>query len=123
VLSVDNLLAAITHVLHHAASSGETYVVADPQPVSPADIVRALRAGLGKTPGLLAVPPGLVRLGLAVIGRSHTWDQLEGALVVNPEKLIAAGWRPDLDTAAGLAVMARESREAAPRDKAKLSSA
>ena len=123
VLSVDNLIAAITHVLHHAASSGETYVVADPQPMSLAGIVSALQAGRGKTPSLLAVPPGLVRLGLAVIGRSRTWDQLEGSLVVNPEKLIAAGWRPDLDTPAGLAVMARQSREVAPRHKAKLSSA
>jgi hypothetical protein len=28
-------------------------------------------------------------------------------LVVDPAKLIAAGWRPDLDTAAGLAAMVR----------------
>jgi UDP-glucose 4-epimerase len=108
VLSVDNLIAAIAHVLRHAASSGETYVVADPQPMSLADIAKALRAGLGNTPGLFAMPPGLIRLGLAVIGRSRTWDQLEGPLVVNPKKLIAAGWRPDPDTPAGLAAMARE---------------
>ena len=68
----------------------------------------ALRAGLGKAPRLLAVPPGLIRLGLTVLGRSRTWDQLEGQLVVDPDKLIAAGWRPDLDTTAGLAAMARE---------------
>jgi nucleoside-diphosphate-sugar epimerase len=108
VLSVYNLVAAITHVLRHAASSGETYVVADLQPVSLADIVTALRAGLGKAPRLLAVPPGLIRLGLTVLGRSRTWDQLDGQLVVDPDKLIAAGWRPDLDTTAGLAAMARE---------------
>jgi nucleoside-diphosphate-sugar epimerase len=108
VLSVYNLVAAIAHVLRHAASGGETYVVADLQPVSLADIVTALRAGLGKAPRLLAVPPGLIRLGLTVLGRSRTWDQLEGQLVVDPDKLIATGWRPDLDTTAGLAAMARE---------------
>ena len=106
VLSVHNLVAAIAHVLRHAGSSGETYVVADLQPVSLADIVTALRAGLGKAPRLLAVPPGLIRLGLTVLGRSRTWDQLDGQLVVDPDKLIAAGWRPDLDTTAGLAAMA-----------------
>ena len=108
LLSVHNLAAAIAHVLQHAASSGATYVVADPQPVSLADIVTALRAGLGKAPRLLAVPPGLIGLSLAMLGRSRNWDQLNGQLVVNPNKLLAAGWRPDPDTTGGLAAMARE---------------
>ena len=107
VLGVHNLAAAIAHVLRHPASGGEAYVVADLQPVSLADIAKALRAGLGRAPLLLNVPPGLVRLGLAMLGRSRTWDQLDGQLIVDPGKLIAAGWRPDLDTAAGLAAMMR----------------
>ncbi|HSV21909.1 MAG TPA: NAD-dependent epimerase/dehydratase family protein [Xanthobacteraceae bacterium] len=106
VVSVNNLVAAIAHVLHHAASGGETYVVADPQPVSLADMVTALRAGLGKAPRLFTVPTGLIRLGLAILGRSHNWDQLDGQLVVDPNKLIATGWRPNLDTTAALAAMA-----------------
>ena len=108
VLSVCNLVAAITHVLRHAASGGQTYVVADLHPVSLADIVTALRAGLGKAPRLLATPPELIRIGLTMLGRSRSWDQLSGQLVVDPDKLIATGWRPDLDTTAGLAAMARE---------------
>jgi len=107
VLSVHNLVAAIAHVLRHPASGGETYVVADPQPVSLPDIVTALRAGLGRAPLLLKAPPGLVRVGLAMLGRSRSWDQLDGQLVVDPAKLIATGWRPDPDTAAGLAAMVR----------------
>ena len=106
VLSISNLVAAIAHVLHHAPSNRETYVVADPKPVSLADIVAALHAGQGKKPRLFAVPKALVRLGLAALGRRHNWDQLDGQLVVDPNKLIAAGWRPDPDTAAGLAAMA-----------------
>jgi UDP-glucose 4-epimerase len=113
VLSIYNLISAIAHVLRHAASGGETYVVADLQPVSLPDIVTALRVGLGKAPRLLAVPPRLIRFGLAIFGRSRTWDQLEGRLVVNPNKLIGAGWRPDPDTTAGLAAMMRESHEPA----------
>jgi UDP-glucose 4-epimerase len=108
LVSVQNLVAAIAHILRHAASGGETYVVADPHPVSLADIVTALRAGLGTAPRLLPVPPGLMRLGLAMLGRSRNWDQLNGQLVVDPNKLIAAGWPPDPDTTGGLAAMARE---------------
>jgi len=108
VLSVHNLVAAIAHVLSHPASGGETYVVADLHPVSLADMVMALRAGLGMSPRLLNAPPELVRLGLAMLGRSRNWDQIDGQLVVDPSKLIAAGWRPDLDTAVGLGTMARQ---------------
>jgi nucleoside-diphosphate-sugar epimerase len=107
LLSIDNLAAAITHVLSHPGSGGETYVVADLQPVSLAQIVTALRAGLGRPPGLVSVPPGLFRLGLTMLGRGRQWDQLGGQLIVNPGKLVAAGWRPGTDTAAGLAAMAR----------------
>jgi UDP-glucose 4-epimerase len=108
VVNVQNLAAGIAHVLRHEASRGETYVVADPQPVSLAEIVAALRAGWGKAPRLVAVSPALIRLGLALIGRSRNWDQLYGPLVVDPKKLIATGWRPDADTRGALAAMARE---------------
>jgi nucleoside-diphosphate-sugar epimerase len=107
LLSIGNLAAAITHVLQHPESGGETYVVADLQPVSPAQIVKALRAGLGRPPGLVNAPPGLIRLGLTMLGRGRQWDQLGGQLVVNPAKLVIAGWRPETDTAAGLAAMAK----------------
>jgi UDP-glucose 4-epimerase len=107
LLSIGNLAAAITHVLHHPESSGETYVVADLQPVSLAQIVKALRAGLGRPPGLVNVPPGLIRLGLTMLGRSRQWEQLGGQLVVNPGKLVVAGWRPETDTVGGLAAMAQ----------------
>jgi UDP-glucose 4-epimerase len=108
LLSVDNLVAAIVFVLGHSKESvGETYLVADLQPVSLAQIVKALRAGMGRPPGLLDVPPALIRLGLAVLGRSRHWDQLGGRLVVNPGKLAIAGWRPETETATGLAAMMR----------------
>jgi nucleoside-diphosphate-sugar epimerase len=105
LVSVENLVAAIAHTLRNDTSRGETYVVADPQPVSLADMVAALRDGLGKAPGLIAVPPGLVRFGLTAIGRGHNWDQLNGPLIVDPAKLIAAGWRPNPDTKGALAAM------------------
>jgi nucleoside-diphosphate-sugar epimerase len=108
--SAQNLVGAIAHVLRQEASSGATYVVADPEPLSLADIVVALRAGLGRTPGLIAVPPELVRLGLALLGRSRNWEQINGQLVVNSAKLMASGWRPDPDTKRSLAAMARGIR-------------
>jgi UDP-glucose 4-epimerase len=112
LVGIDNLVAAIIHVLGHAASRGETYVVADPRPVSVAEIVTALRNGAGRRPWLVAVPPGVMRLGLAMGGRDRDFAQIGGALVVDPRKLIASGWHPDADTLAGLAAMARAAMEA-----------
>jgi nucleoside-diphosphate-sugar epimerase len=107
LLGLGNLVSAITFALGHPDSSGETYVVADLQPVSPAEIIKALRAGLGRSPGLVTMPPGIIRFGLAMLGRRGSWDQLGGQLVVFPGKLLAAGWRPEADTIAGLTAMAR----------------
>lgn len=107
LLSVSNLVDAIAFVLRHAESSGETYVVADQHPVSLAQMVEALRAGMGRPPGLVKAQPALIRLGLTILGRSRYWDQLGGQLVVNPRKLVSAGWRPETDTVAGLTAMAR----------------
>jgi nucleoside-diphosphate-sugar epimerase len=109
LLSRRNLVAAIAHVLAHPASRGETYLVADPQPLSLRDIVTALRLGIDRPPGLVAVPPALIRLGLTALGLSHNWDQLNGSLVIDPAKLIATGWRPHSDTATALAAMMRAS--------------
>jgi nucleoside-diphosphate-sugar epimerase len=105
LLGVDNLVAAIIFVLRHQQSSGETYVVADLKPVPLAQIVNALRAGMGRPPGLLRVPPAVIRLVLAMLGCSRYWDQLGGQLVVDPGKLVSAGWRPETDTASGLAAV------------------
>jgi UDP-glucose 4-epimerase len=112
LVGIDNLVGAIIHVLGHAVSRGETYVVADPRPVSVAEIVAALRAGMGRRPWLVAVPPGVIRIGLAMGGRGLDFAQIGGALVANPRKLIASGWHPDADTLAGLAAMARAAVEA-----------
>jgi UDP-glucose 4-epimerase len=92
-------------VLRHNACAGETYVVADPTPVTIAEIVASLRHGMGRKPGLVAVPPALLRLVLAALGRDGSWEQINGALVVEPRRLLAAGWRPERDTRGALAAM------------------
>jgi hypothetical protein len=53
------------------------------------------------------MPPALLRLGLAALGRGANWEQINGALVAEPKKLLAAGWRADEDTAGALTGMMR----------------
>jgi nucleoside-diphosphate-sugar epimerase len=107
LLSLDNLAGAIAFVLRHEGCAGETYVVADPAPVTIAEIVAALRHGMSKKPGLIAVPPALLRLALTALGRGANWEQINGALVADARKLVAAGWQPEADTKGALAEMIR----------------
>jgi nucleoside-diphosphate-sugar epimerase len=113
LVSLDNLIAAILHVLEAESAAGETYLVADPGPVTLAEILTALRRGAGRSPNLFPVPPALFETALKLAGRADVWERLGGALIVDASKLIAAGWRPDPDTKAGLARMVEASLRAA----------
>jgi UDP-glucose 4-epimerase len=105
LLARENLVGAIHLVLGKHGAAGETYVVADPAPLTMAEIVGALRMGQSRRPGLIPVPAALIAGPLKATGRSHLWERLGCDLVVDPGKLLAAGWRPTIDTRAGLAVM------------------
>jgi UDP-glucose 4-epimerase len=107
LLARSNLVAAIHLALVAPAMLNETYVVADPEPLTMAGIVAALRQGLGRGPRLIPVPPSLLVLALKATGRAHLWDRIGGNCVVEPAKLLAAGWRPITDTRAGLAATAQ----------------
>jgi UDP-glucose 4-epimerase len=109
VLARQNLIEAIHFVLQTQAAKDQTYIVADPVPLSLAEIVAALRSGLGRGPGLLPVPPALIGLVAKTLGRDEEWQRLGGGLIADPSKLVAAGWTPSVETKAGLAAMAHVS--------------
>src|SRR5206468_12977328 len=60
LLARSNLVAAIRLALMAPAMLNETYVVADPEPLTIAQIVTALRSGLDRGPRLIPVPPALL---------------------------------------------------------------
>jgi nucleoside-diphosphate-sugar epimerase len=112
VLARQNLVGAIHFALESPATAGETYLVADPEPVTLAEIVTAMRAGLGRRPGLVSIPISPLAMALKAAGRAETWERLGGDLRADPGKLLQAGWRPSVETHEGLAAMAREWRAA-----------
>ena len=85
----------------------ETYIAADPAPLTLPEIVTALRLGEGRRPALVPVPAALLAAAFRATQRTDEWERLAGNLVVDPGKLIAAGWRPEIDTRGGLAAMAQ----------------
>jgi UDP-glucose 4-epimerase len=110
LLAVDNLTSAIQFAIKSSTTRNETYIAADLDAFSLAEIIAMLRAAIGRSPGLLPLPQRWLANVLRMIGQDDAWQRLGGSLVASPTKLIAAGWRPELDTRAGLAAMMR-SRE------------
>lgn len=107
LLAVENLCGAVAFALTEACPPRRSYIVADPEPLSVAGMLAAMRAGLGRAPGLIAVPPALLKVAARLVGRPAAYDRLAGGLVASPEALLSAGWRPQVETRAALARLAR----------------
>jgi UDP-glucose 4-epimerase len=107
LLARENLIGAIEFVLGHEASAQSTYIVADPKPVTVGEIVRALRTAAGRPARLIPVPAALMGMAARAAGRAELWDRVGGSLVVDPSRLLAAGWRPAVETQAGLEALGR----------------
>lgn len=110
LLAVENLADAILFALTPACPAGRAYTVSDPEPISVAGMLTAMRAGLGRAPGLLPVPERVLRALARLAGREETFLKLAGSLVARPERLLSAGWRPPAETKAALARLAGSAR-------------
>lgn len=98
LLALDNLIAAVRFALEDARAVNQTFLVADPAAISVAELVAMLRAASGRAPWLVPVPRALLKTALGLIGRRAAFDRLAGTLVVDPSKLLAAGWQPVIDS-------------------------
>jgi UDP-glucose 4-epimerase len=111
ILGLDNLVAAIEFALREDRALGRTFVVADPEPVTIASLVSMIRAAMGRSAALFPFPAAFFKLALQATGRRDLWDRIGGAQVVNPARLLAAGWRPVKDTREGLLEMVRSTSQ------------
>lgn len=114
LLSLDNLTAAMDMVLKAQGPLKRPFIVADPEPVTVPEIVTALRAGLGRGPGLIPVPAFALKGAALLAGKAEAYERLAGSLVASPAALKALGWQPVSSTPDGLARLAREAPASAP---------
>ncbi|KUL95067.1 NAD-dependent dehydratase [Bosea sp. WAO] len=103
LLAVENLCGAVIFALSEACPARRSYIVSDPGALGVAEMLAAMRAGLGRRPGLIAVPPALLRLAARLLGRPGVYERLTGGLVASPDALLSAGWQPRIATKAALA--------------------
>lgn len=106
LLSIQGLCRAVEAVLRAwqtGNAPGGAYMLADARPVSTGDMIAAIRAGMGRKPGLLPVPPRLLRLGLGLAGQGAQSGQLLGDLTVDSSAFQRdTGWLPEADSLSAL---------------------
>lgn len=105
LLALDNLIAAVRFALEDTRAENETFLVADPNAISVRELVSLLRVAAGRKPWLVPVPPGLLKTALSLTGKRDMFERIAGTLVAEPEKLLAAGWQPVIDTETAIARM------------------
>jgi UDP-glucose 4-epimerase len=107
LLALDNLVAAVSHVLGAEEAENQAFLVADAEPISVSDLVAAMRQGLGRPPHLVKVPLGAVRRLMKSFGKEAEWERISGSFVIDASKLMGIGWRPVIATRDGLRRMMR----------------
>jgi nucleoside-diphosphate-sugar epimerase len=107
LLALENFVSAISLVLVSEQAANETFLVADAEPISVADLVVAMREGLGRPPHLVKVPLGAVKRLMKSFGREAEWERISGDFVIDASKLMEIGWRPAVATRDGIARMMR----------------
>jgi nucleoside-diphosphate-sugar epimerase len=107
LVSIDNLAQAVVFCVDNPATENQTFIVADREPITFAEMLSALRQAQDRSPGLVPVPPSVVRALIMVAGYPSLWDRIGRELVASSAKLQSMGWSPRVDTRAGLGTMVR----------------
>jgi UDP-glucose 4-epimerase len=107
LLALENLASAIELVLTVPRAEGKTYLVADTEPISVAELVSAMREGLGRAPHLLRVPAGAVKRLMKTFGKEADFERISGNFVIDAAKLRELGWTPSVKTRDGILAMMR----------------
>jgi nucleoside-diphosphate-sugar epimerase len=113
LLAVENLASAVSLALEAEAARNEIFLVADKTPISIAELVAAMREGLGRSPHLVKMPLGGVKRLLKTVGREADWERIAGDFVIDASKLMGIGWSPVLETREGIVRMMRAETGAA----------
>ena len=108
LLAVENMCQAVRFALETEAAVGQTFLLADPEPISVAEMVRLLREGAGMRGGGLRVPPAVLSALLRLFGRGDLWEKIASDLVVSVEKLRKFGFQWKVKRAKDCAPSARD---------------
>lgn len=109
LVALDNLVDLIITCVDHPAAAGQTFLVSDGQDLSTPELVRKIAGAMGKKPGLLPVPPYLLRMAGGILGKKAEVERLMGSLQVDISHTCETlGWKPVVTVDEQLARMFRD---------------
>jgi nucleoside-diphosphate-sugar epimerase len=108
LLSLDNLVEAVSKVLATDRELKRPFIVADPEPLTVGEMVTAMRRGLGRRPALFPVPGPILKAGLRAMGQAEAYRLFASPLVADSSALASVDWSPVTTSEAGLAALMRD---------------
>ena len=110
LLSIDNLVQAVTFCLGNPDTINRTFIVCDPEPITLAEMIGTLREASGRPRNLVPIPPAAVRALVFAAGRRGLWDRIGRDLVASSADLQSVGWCPRVQTKDGLRAMVQVAK-------------
>jgi len=103
LIGIDNLVDLITLTLEHPAASGQVLLASDDEDISTTALMQRLGLKLQRPARLLPVPPALLRLGAALVGKSAAISRLCESLQLDVSATRSAlAWSPPVSLDEGL---------------------
>lgn len=103
LVAVDNLTDLLLTCAEHPRAANETFLVSDGRDLSTPELVIALARAMGRTPRLVAVPPGMLRFAAVATGKGDLARRLLDSLQVDITKAVRLlDWKPPISVEDGL---------------------
>lgn len=103
LLCLDNLVDFLLQCIKQPAAANETFLVADDEVLSTPELIRSIALCMKKSPRLIAVPVGLMKIGGSLLGKSSEIDKLCGSLQLDARKAkMLLHWQPPRSVKQGL---------------------
>jgi UDP-glucose 4-epimerase len=109
LLALENLAAAIETVLKAPGTLRRPFLAADAEALTVAEMIAAMRDGLGRRRKVFPMSPALLEFLFRSIGQAQSYRRMSGSLVADPSALIGLGWAPRLSTRDGLRRLMQET--------------
>ena len=110
LLALENLSAAIETVLKAPGTLRRPFIAADAGALTVAEMIAAMRNGLGRRRRVFPMSPVLLEFVLRLMGQREIYRRMSGSLVADPSALIALGWTPRVTTSDGLSRLMQDDK-------------
>lgn len=112
LVALDNLVDLIMVCLSRPAAANQTFLVSDGEDLSTAELLKRMRAAMGKPARLFYLPPVLLKLGAQLVKKPGIYQRLCGSLqldITKTRRLL--GWSPPVSVDEGLRRAAERFRK------------